>query len=55
MTTTGAVSAAEYAQFCDVYGTDMTSWEGYELRAGARVADDYVRGSARRHAAGVVG
>ncbi|MFE7072591.1 aminoglycoside phosphotransferase family protein [Streptomyces sp. NPDC057620] len=36
MTTTGAVSAAEYAQFCGVYGTDVTSWEGYELLAGAR-------------------
>ncbi|MEU9190130.1 aminoglycoside phosphotransferase family protein [Streptomyces sp. NPDC048484] len=36
MTTTGAVSTAEYAQFCAVYGTDVTTWEGYELLAGAR-------------------
>jgi hypothetical protein len=36
MTTTGAVTAAEYAEFCAVYGTDVTQWEGYDLLAGAR-------------------
>ncbi|MFI9548703.1 aminoglycoside phosphotransferase family protein [Streptomyces sp. NPDC052016] len=36
MTTTGAVSEAEYAEFCEAYGTDVTEWEGYELLAGAR-------------------
>ncbi|MCX4976471.1 phosphotransferase family protein [Streptomyces sp. NBC_00620] len=36
MTTTGAVSKAEYAEFCSAYGTDVTQWEGYELLAGAR-------------------
>ncbi|MEU6663821.1 aminoglycoside phosphotransferase family protein [Streptomyces sp. NPDC046821] len=36
LTTTGAVSAAEYAEFCETYGTDVTEWEGYELLAGAR-------------------
>ncbi|WP_330462183.1 phosphotransferase enzyme family protein [Streptomyces sp. NBC_00775] len=36
MTTTGAVSAAEYAEFCSLYGADVTQWEGYELLAGAR-------------------
>ncbi|MET8571923.1 aminoglycoside phosphotransferase family protein [Streptomyces sp. NPDC004783] len=36
LTTTGAVSAEEYAEFCETYGTDVTEWEGYELLAGAR-------------------
>ncbi|MFJ8956490.1 aminoglycoside phosphotransferase family protein [Streptomyces sp. NPDC102381] len=36
LTTTGAVSTEEYAQFCETYGTDVTEWEGYELFAGAR-------------------
>lgn len=36
LTTTGAVSAPEYAEFCDLYGVDVTEWEGYELLAGAR-------------------
>ncbi|MFI6341206.1 phosphotransferase family protein [Streptomyces sp. NPDC050535] len=36
MTTTGAVSEAEYAQFCATYGSDVTRWDGYELLAGAR-------------------
>ncbi|MFF4315780.1 phosphotransferase family protein [Streptomyces sp. NPDC001507] len=36
LTTTGAVTEAEYAEFCELYGTDVTQWEGYELLAGAR-------------------
>ncbi|MFK0120153.1 aminoglycoside phosphotransferase family protein [Streptomyces sp. NPDC090994] len=36
LTTTGAVSAKEYAAFCESYGTDVTAWEGYDLFAGAR-------------------
>ncbi|MFE2518336.1 phosphotransferase family protein [Streptomyces mirabilis] len=36
LTTTGAVSAQEYAEFCETYGTDVTEWEGYELLARAR-------------------
>ncbi|WP_353942815.1 aminoglycoside phosphotransferase family protein [Streptomyces sp. HUAS MG91] len=36
LTTTGAVSEDEYAEFCDTYGTDVTRWAGYELLAGAR-------------------
>lgn len=36
LTTTGAVTAAAYAEFCEVYGTDVTQWAGYELLAGAR-------------------
>lgn len=36
LTTTGAVSAPEYAEFCDSYGVDVTEWEGYELLSGAR-------------------
>ncbi|MFD4258732.1 phosphotransferase family protein [Streptomyces sp. NPDC058534] len=36
LTTTGAVSTAEYGEFCDAYGTDVTEWEGYELLAGVR-------------------
>ncbi|MFH9008726.1 phosphotransferase family protein [Streptomyces afghaniensis] len=35
-TTTRAVTEAEYAEFCEAYGTDVTEWEGYELLAGAR-------------------
>ncbi|MET9812320.1 aminoglycoside phosphotransferase family protein [Streptomyces sp. NPDC006355] len=36
MTTTGAVTKAEYAEFCEAYGTDVTKWEGYGLLAAAR-------------------
>lgn len=36
VTTTGAVSVEEYAAFCEIYGVDVTQWEGYELLAGAR-------------------
>ncbi|MGP4089122.1 phosphotransferase family protein [Streptomyces sp. KR55] len=36
LTTTGAVTEAEYAEFCKAYGTDVTEWDGYELLAGAR-------------------
>ncbi|MEV6703181.1 aminoglycoside phosphotransferase family protein [Streptomyces sp. NPDC051453] len=36
LTTTGGVHPAEYAEFCDAYGTDVTQWRGYELLAGAR-------------------
>ncbi|WP_063065725.1 aminoglycoside phosphotransferase family protein [Nocardia violaceofusca] len=27
----GWISAKQYAQFCDVYGYDVTTWEGFEL------------------------
>ncbi|MCX5060194.1 aminoglycoside phosphotransferase family protein [Streptomyces sp. NBC_00201] len=36
LTTTGAVSEDEYAEFCEAHGTDVIEWEGYELLAGAR-------------------
>ncbi|QKZ20357.1 aminoglycoside phosphotransferase family protein [Streptomyces chartreusis] len=36
VTTTGAVSSEEYAEFCELYGTDVTRWKGYDLLAGAR-------------------
>jgi aminoglycoside phosphotransferase (APT) family kinase protein len=36
LTTTGAVTAAEYAEFCHAYGTDVTAWAGYELLASIR-------------------
>lgn len=36
LTTTGAVTEDEYGEFCDLYGVDVTQWEGYELFAGAR-------------------
>ncbi|MGI5142624.1 phosphotransferase family protein [Streptomyces sp. CA-106110] len=36
MTTTGAVTRAEYREFSAVYGTDVTEWEGFGLLAGAR-------------------
>jgi aminoglycoside phosphotransferase (APT) family kinase protein len=36
LTTTGAVSADEYAEFCAAYGSDVTEWTGYELLAEAR-------------------
>ncbi len=36
LTTTGTVTADEYAEFCALYGADVTTWEGYELLAGAR-------------------
>ncbi|WP_406516325.1 aminoglycoside phosphotransferase family protein [Streptomyces sp. NBC_00873] len=34
--TTGAVTAEEYASFCDAYGMDVTTWSGYPILAGAR-------------------
>ncbi|WP_234016898.1 aminoglycoside phosphotransferase family protein [Streptomyces sp. LaPpAH-108] len=34
--TTGAVTAAEYDAFCDLYGLDVTTWAGYETLAKAR-------------------
>ncbi|GAA1912727.1 aminoglycoside phosphotransferase family protein [Streptomyces durmitorensis] len=36
LTTTGAVSAEEYAAFCDTYGVDVTEWGGYELLSATR-------------------
>lgn len=36
LTTTGGVTAGEYTEFCQAYGTDVTSWEGYGLLAAAR-------------------
>ncbi|MFD7026515.1 aminoglycoside phosphotransferase family protein [Streptomyces sp. NPDC059917] len=33
---TGAVTPAEYAEFCSAYGHDVTQWPGYEVLAGAR-------------------
>lgn len=36
LTTTGAVTAAAYAEFCEMYGKDVTQWAGYDLLAGAR-------------------
>lgn len=36
LTSTGAVSLPEYAEFCDLYGMDVTQWEGYELLSRAR-------------------
>ncbi|MGW4289578.1 phosphotransferase [Streptomyces sp. NPDC004673] len=34
--TTGAVTAAEYDTFCNIYGLDVTTWAGYETLAAAR-------------------
>ncbi|WP_329127314.1 hypothetical protein [Streptomyces sp. NBC_01465] len=34
--TTGAVNAREYGEFCEAYGYDVTTWEGYPILAGAR-------------------
>lgn len=34
--TTGAVTAAEYDEFCAAYGSDVTDWPGYEILAGVR-------------------
>ncbi|MER6196029.1 aminoglycoside phosphotransferase family protein [Streptomyces sp. NPDC001586] len=34
--TTGAVTATEYAKFCELYGYDVTLWQGYDILAGAR-------------------
>ncbi|MEV6056189.1 aminoglycoside phosphotransferase family protein [Streptomyces sp. NPDC052107] len=34
--TTGAVSAAQYDEFCAAYGYDVTDWPGYSILAGAR-------------------
>jgi hypothetical protein len=31
MTTTGAVTEAEYGEFRGAHGTDVTKWEKYEL------------------------
>ncbi|MZE80033.1 phosphotransferase [Streptomyces sp. SID5475] len=36
LTTTGAVSPPEYAEFCALYGVDVTEREGYELLSSAR-------------------
>lgn len=36
LTTTGAVTDAEYADFCHAYGSDVTLWAGYELFASIR-------------------
>jgi hypothetical protein len=36
VSTTGTVTAAEYAEFCSAYGIDVTQWEGYDLLAGVR-------------------
>ncbi|MFE0422333.1 aminoglycoside phosphotransferase family protein [Streptomyces sp. NPDC058953] len=36
LTTTGTVTADEYAEFCRVYGADVTEWEGYALFADIR-------------------
>ncbi|MEV6681221.1 aminoglycoside phosphotransferase family protein [Streptomyces erythrochromogenes] len=34
--TTGAVTTAEYATFCELYGYDVTQWAGYDTLASAR-------------------
>ncbi|KOU65956.1 aminoglycoside phosphotransferase [Streptomyces sp. WM4235] len=34
--TTGAVTEAEYAAYCALYGHDVTDWSGYDLLARAR-------------------
>lgn len=34
--TTGAVTSAEYDEFCAAYGYDVTLWAGYPILAGAR-------------------
>jgi aminoglycoside phosphotransferase (APT) family kinase protein len=34
--TTGAVTSAEYDEFCAAYGYDVTDWVGYPILAGAR-------------------
>ncbi|MEW2372551.1 aminoglycoside phosphotransferase family protein [Streptomyces sp. NPDC006656] len=34
--TTGAVTPAEYASFCAIYGHDVTTWAGYSVLASAR-------------------
>ncbi|MFD8316273.1 aminoglycoside phosphotransferase family protein [Kitasatospora purpeofusca] len=34
--TTGAVTASEYAEFCELYGYDVTTWNGFDILAGAR-------------------
>ncbi|MFF2941206.1 aminoglycoside phosphotransferase family protein [Streptomyces niveus] len=36
LTTTGTVSAEEYAAFCETYGVDVSQWEGYKLLAATR-------------------
>jgi Ser/Thr protein kinase RdoA (MazF antagonist) len=35
-TTTGVASPGEYAEFCALYGHDVTTWDGYETLAAAR-------------------
>jgi aminoglycoside phosphotransferase (APT) family kinase protein len=34
--TTGAVTADEYNDFCEAYGTDVVTWTGYQTLAGIR-------------------
>ncbi|MFD5658661.1 aminoglycoside phosphotransferase family protein [Streptomyces hirsutus] len=34
--TTGAITSAEYDEFCAAYGYDVTDWAGYPILAGAR-------------------
>lgn len=34
--TTGAITSAEYDEFCAAYGYDVTDWVGYPILAGAR-------------------
>ncbi|MFD8952472.1 aminoglycoside phosphotransferase family protein [Streptomyces xanthophaeus] len=34
--TTGAVTPADYGRFCEVYGYDVTQWQGYGTLAGIR-------------------
>ncbi|MGW2544578.1 aminoglycoside phosphotransferase family protein [Kitasatospora sp. NPDC001574] len=34
--TTGAVTEAEYTEFCELYGYDVTAWHGFSVLAGAR-------------------
>lgn len=36
LTSTGGVTPLEYEEFCRIYGTDVTTWEGYDLLASAR-------------------
>lgn len=35
-TTTGTITADEYAEFCRAYGADVTEWEGYPLLVSIR-------------------
>lgn len=36
LTTTGAVSPAQYREFCEAYGADVLEWPGYETMRAAR-------------------